>query len=147
MTETVVIASADGHEFRVPAAVAKMSRVVGDMLQDLDDPGAAVPVSVSSKTLGVVLHMCTDRVVNSKPADDPSFKEVVAGLDREDKYDLLVAANYLDVKFVLEAGAKHIASLIEGKTVEEMREVLGVENDFTPQEEEELRRENQWAFE
>lgn len=34
-----------------------------------------------------------------------------------------------------------------GKTPEEIRKTFNIRNDFTPEEEEEVRRENQWAFE
>ena len=35
----------------------------------------------------------------------------------------------------------------KGKTPEEIRKTFNIRNDFTPEEEEEVRRENQWAFE
>jgi S-phase kinase-associated protein 1 len=37
--------------------------------------------------------------------------------------------------------------MIKGKTSEEIRETFNIVNDFSPEEEEEIRRENQWAFE
>jgi len=37
--------------------------------------------------------------------------------------------------------------LYAGKTPEEIRKTFNIRNDFTPEEEEEVRRENQWAFE
>lgn len=37
--------------------------------------------------------------------------------------------------------------MIKGKTPEEIRKTFNIKNDFTPEEEEEVRRENQWAFE
>ncbi|MBO8589779.1 hypothetical protein INN88_14385, partial [Staphylococcus aureus] len=33
------------------------------------------------------------------------------------------------------------------RTPEEIRKNFSIKNDFTPEEEEEVRRENQWAFE
>ncbi|XP_026385081.1 SKP1-like protein 1B [Papaver somniferum] len=40
-----------------------------------------------------------------------------------------------------------VADMIKGKTPEEIRKTFNIKNDFTPEEEEEVRRENQWAFE
>ena len=37
--------------------------------------------------------------------------------------------------------------MMKGKTPEKIRKTFNIKNDFTPEEEEEIRRENQWAFE
>jgi S-phase kinase-associated protein 1 len=40
-----------------------------------------------------------------------------------------------------------VADMIKGKIPEEIRKTFNITNDFYPKEEEEVRRENQWAFE
>ena len=40
-----------------------------------------------------------------------------------------------------------VADMIRGKTAEQIRQEFGIKNDFSPEEEEEIRKENQWAFE
>ncbi|WJX45229.1 hypothetical protein P8452_32124 [Trifolium repens] len=40
-----------------------------------------------------------------------------------------------------------VADNIKDKTPEEIRKIFNIKNDFTPEEEEEVRRENSWAFE
>lgn len=55
-------------------------------------------------------------------------------------------ANFLDAALFFEALVERLADMVKGKSVEEMRRVFGIENDFTPEEEEQLRRENAWAF-
>ncbi|WMV14915.1 hypothetical protein MTR67_008300 [Solanum verrucosum] len=42
---------------------------------------------------------------------------------------------------------QEFADRIKGKPIEEIREVFGIVNDYTPEEEEEVRRDNAWAFE
>jgi len=57
------------------------------------------------------------------------------------------AANYLNIKGLLDLTCQTVADMIKGKTPEEIRKTFNIKNDFTPEEEEEVRRENAWAFE
>uniref|UniRef100_A0A0D9WP97 SKP1 component dimerisation domain-containing protein n=1 Tax=Leersia perrieri TaxID=77586 RepID=A0A0D9WP97_9ORYZ len=60
-------------------------------------------------------------------------------------FDLIMAANYLDSKGLLDLTCQSLADLIKDKTPEEVRKMFSIKNDFSP-EEEEIRRENAWAF-
>jgi S-phase kinase-associated protein 1 len=51
----------------------------------------------------------------------------------------------MDIKGLLELACAKVATFIKGKTTEEIRELFGIENDFTPEEEAEIREENKWA--
>ncbi|CAL5210881.1 unnamed protein product [Lathyrus oleraceus] len=62
-------------------------------------------------------------------------------------FELILAANYLDIKSLLDLTSKAIAAMMVGKTPEEIRKMFNIANDFTEEEEEELREENKWAFE
>jgi S-phase kinase-associated protein 1 len=55
------------------------------------------------------------------------------------------AANYLDIKALLDVGCKTVANMIKGKSPDEIRKTFNIQNDFTPEEEEQIRRENEWA--
>lgn len=57
------------------------------------------------------------------------------------------AANYLDIKPLLDVGCKTVANMIKGKSPEEIRKTFNIQNDFTPEEEDQIRRENEWAEE
>ena len=50
----------------------------------------------------------------------------------------LQAANYLDIKGLLDVTCKTVANMIKGKSPEEIRKTFNIKNDFTPQEEEQV---------
>ena len=60
---------------------------------------------------------------------------------------LLQAANYMDIKPLLDLTCAKVASMIKGKTPEQIRKTFNITNDFTPEEEEAVRTENSWAEE
>jgi S-phase kinase-associated protein 1 len=45
----------------------------------------------------------------------------------------------------MDAGCRALADTIKDKSVEEMRAMFGIENDFTPEEEEEIKKQNAWC--
>ena len=152
---SVTLISADSQRFAVDAAVAAQSVTIQNTVEEIggDEP---VPLpNVSGAALARVIEFCTSRASHQDPADpatdarsefDASF---VADLkaDRAMMFDLIMAANYLNIKPLLDLLCRTVAGMISGKTVEEIREMFGIQNDFTPEEEERVRQENQWAFE
>lgn len=41
--------------------------------------------------------------------------------------------------------SKAVANMLRGKSPAEMRKLLNIQNDFSPEEEEQIRRESEWA--
>lgn len=67
-------------------------------------------------------------------------------VDQVTLFELILAANYLNIKSLLDLTCMTVAEMIKGKTPEEIRKTFNIKNDFTPEEEEEVKRENLWAF-
>ncbi|CAN1226666.1 SKP1-like protein 1A [Linum perenne] len=129
------------------------SQTIKHMIED-DCAGEAIPLpNVHSKILAKVIEYCKKHVetpkldaVSTSNADD-SLKQWDTDFAKVDQ-----AANYLNIKDLLDLTCQTVADMIKadmikGKSPEEIRKIFNIKNDFTPEEEEEVRRENQWAFE
>ena len=53
----------------------------------------------------------------------------------------------MDIKSLLDLTCAKVASMIKGKTPQEIRETFNITNDFTPEEENQIREENKWCEE
>ena len=58
-----------------------------------------------------------------KTAFDAEYIEEI-GENRQQLYDLILAANYMDVKSLLHLGCAKVASLIKGQPVEKVKDIL-----------------------
>jgi S-phase kinase-associated protein 1 len=68
-------------------------------------------------------------------------------VEQEILFELILAANYMDIKPLLDLTCATVASMIKGKTPEEIRKTFNIVNDFTPEEEAQVREENKWCEE
>ncbi|KAH9120910.1 hypothetical protein LEN26_010901 [Aphanomyces euteiches] len=50
-------------------------------------------------------------------------------------FELILAANYLNIKSLLELACARMSGVMFGKTPEEIREMFGIKEQFTPEEE------------
>ena len=75
------------------------------------------------------------------PEWDAKFVEV----EQEMLFELILAANFMDIKSLLDLTCAKVASMMKGKTPEEIRTCFGIKNDFTPEEEAQVREENKWC--
>ncbi|KAF5373726.1 hypothetical protein D9758_000721 [Tetrapyrgos nigripes] len=63
-------------------------------------------------------------------------------VDQEMLFEIIFAANYLDIKSLLDVGCKTVPNMIKGKTLEEIRKLFNIVHDFTPEEEAQIKKEN-----
>ncbi|WRX13010.1 SKP1 component [Theobroma cacao] len=60
-------------------------------------------------------------------------------IDKDSLYELLLAADYLNIDSLLDRVIKQVADMIKAsRSVEEVRQTFGIKSDFTPEEEEEI---------
>nr|XP_043638989.1 SKP1-like protein 1B [Erigeron canadensis] len=151
--KSIVLKSSDGETFEVDEAVAELSQTIKHMIDD-QCADTAIPLpNVTSKILSKVIEYCKKHVEHKadedKPADDDlkTFDADFVKVEQGTLFDLILAANYLNIKELLDLTCQTVADMIKGKTPDEIRKTFNIKNDYTPEEEEEVRRENAWAFE
>merc|ERR1712179_174444 len=129
---------------------------MGTMLEDLgmeEEDEEVVPLpNVNSAILRKVILWATyhkddpplpeDDENKEKRTDDiSSWDADFLKVDQGTLFELILAANYLDIKGLLDVTCKTAANMIKGKTPEEIRKTFNIKNDFTPSEEEQVRKE------
>lgn len=170
-TTHIVVSSNDARpiEYKLSRAAAKMSGLLKDMLEDQSEgEQTTMPIpNVNGRTLKYVIEYveyhkdapadAIDKPLKGKIEDvvcewdkNYLFKDLVKDHD-EKQHDLLIdvvmAANFLNIKDLLDLTCACIASMIKGKTPEQIRSLFNIENDFTAEEEAKIREENRWCEE
>lgn len=125
-----------------------------------DDEAQEIPLSnVKAQTLARVIEFCrhfkTERMNDiEKPLKSSNMSEIVqewyatyVSVEQDVLFELILAANFMDIKPLLDLTCASVASMIKGKTPEEIRKTFNIVNDFTPEEEAQVREENKWCEE
>ncbi|MCO5547358.1 hypothetical protein L7F22_000807 [Adiantum nelumboides] len=155
--KTVKLKSADNEVFEVELEVALQSQVIKDTVDDMDCSAVPLPLpNISSAELAKILEFCRyhhhhplQQQQQAAAAGTPAsayHKQFLSSLTKKDLFGLMLAANYLDIASLLDVLCGRVANKIKKMTPEEVRKYFGIANDFTPEEESQVRRENQWAF-
>jgi len=139
-TGTVKLISKDKKEFTVEKKFAQISTLVKTTLEQ-DTSATEVPIpGVTSAILAKVIeymehHKGTEPPIIPKPLRSKEMKMVCSdswdaayidkiGDTRQDLYDLILAANYMDIKSLLHLGCAKVASLIKGQPLEKIKDIL-----------------------
>lgn len=155
----ITLVSNDGVAIQVERQVAERSMLIVNMLDDLGEAaGTEVPIpNVNESVLKKVIEWCEhhkndppaaaedDSDNRKKTTDIEEWDQKFMQVDQEMLFEIILASNYLDIKPLLDVGCKTVANMIKGKSPEEIRKTFNITNDFTPEEEDQIRRENEWA--
>ncbi|URD84139.1 SKP1-like protein [Musa troglodytarum] len=130
-------------------AVANQSETIKNLISDMEDnvDEFVVPLlNVSGLVLAKVIQYWKQHAeVNDKEQLD-AFDRLFVDMQKELLFDALIAVNFLESRPLLILLCKAIADNVKDMPVEEVREYFSIENDFTEEEEQTVRAENQWAF-
>jgi S-phase kinase-associated protein 1 len=166
-----ILISQDGEKFEVSRGVIDLSELLKTMAneeqgnvddEEEDEPALPeIPVpNVKANVLAKVLEFGNMHVEDPLPAIPrplrtplladsvpKRYADFVDGLDQDMIFELILAANYLDMTPLLELTCATVAAMIKGKTPEEIRRQFNIRNDFTPEEERAVCEEVKWSEE
>lgn len=166
--EKITLVSQEGDKFNIPKKVALMSELVKTMItttededENEEDNNQEIPlINMKSVVLAKVIEFCKYHTENGpmkdieKPLKSPNMEEVVdewdasyISVNQELLFEIILGANYMDIKSLLDLSCAKVASMIKGKSPEEIRKTFNIVNDFTPEEEALVREENKWCEE
>lgn len=155
----ITLVSSDGEKFQVTEKAARRSILVKGIIDDYpDDPEVPLHNVKSSILTKIITYLEQYAEVEPKEIEKPlpsnNYNECVDAwdfqfidLELEVIFELILAANYMDIKSLMELASSKVASIIKGKSPEEIRKTFNIQNDFTPEEENQIREENQWCLE
>jgi len=148
-TGPIKLVSNDQKEFTLKKQFAYISVVVKTSAEQ-DSTVTDLPLNVKGDILALIVdymnhHEGTEPPIVEKPLRSKVMKDVVKdvwdadfidriGENRQQLYDLVLAANYLDIKALMHLGCAKVASLIKGQPLEKIREILvkGTKLEGTP---------------
>uniref|UniRef100_A0A0D3DUG0 SKP1 component POZ domain-containing protein n=1 Tax=Brassica oleracea var. oleracea TaxID=109376 RepID=A0A0D3DUG0_BRAOL len=142
--------SSDGFLFVVDEAVVLQSVILSPMVQDCASREYPI-TNVTGKILKLVIEYCKNHVVvdggDSSSSSSDALKKwddkFITQMDLSTVYDLLMAANYLNIKGLFDLACQRVADVIAAcKDHKEIRAMFGLVNDFTAEEEAEVLKEN-----
>ena len=154
--------SQEGEKFVVNSEVANLSGLVQTMIDNdaPEDEAQEIPLqSVKTATLAKVIEFCNHYIEEpmkeiSTPIKSNDMAKIVeewyasfVNIEKVDLYDLILAANYMDIKPLLDLSCCTIAAMIKGKTPEEIAAHFECTREFIPCDEAKVREENKWVEE
>ncbi|OUM66425.1 hypothetical protein PIROE2DRAFT_53572 [Piromyces sp. E2] len=138
MTEIKVnLESSDGKVFKIDKDIAIKSQLINNMLEDVDESdNENIPLpNVTGDILEKVIEYCEhhrDDKFDEYDYDDEENKDswdqeyLESFKTKEQLFDTALAANYMDIKTLLNLTCRHIADNIRGKTADDIREYFNI---------------------
>ena len=152
----VTLISSDNEKFEISSKAAKRSTVVNNVLEsypeDSEIPIPNVKSNILKKIIEYLNHYENEEPLTIIKPLKNNFKDCVSewdynfvNQDQNTIFEIILGANYMDIKPLLEVSCAKIASMINGKTTEEIRKTFDIQNDFTPEEEKQIQEEDKYV--
>jgi S-phase kinase-associated protein 1 len=158
MDKMLTLVSSEGEKMQISAKAAQRSqmikRIIDDFPNETEIPLNNVKSNILKKIKEYLDHyQDTDPKEIERPLASQNYQECVdpwdfefINVDLDLIFEIMLASNYMDIKPLLELATSKVASIIKGKTPEEIRKTFNIQKEFTPEEQQQIREENQWCL-
>jgi S-phase kinase-associated protein 1 len=142
VSQNVTLTSKNDEPFEIDRQFATISKLVKAAVESDPDASYVKIPGVDGRILKLVVeymnhHKGTEPELIPKPLRSKNMKDVVSdpwdaefidriGVDKQQLYDLVLAANYMDIASLLHLGCAKVASFIKGQPLEKIKEILSV---------------------
>ncbi|CAG9462014.1 unnamed protein product [Pedinophyceae sp. YPF-701] len=137
--EISLITNKDNQEFRLKRSAAEQSKMVANMIEDTP-AGEHIPIqNVTGSIMAKVIEWMNYHA--GKPEEDEAEdwnEDFLKQVPKDTIFEIMLAANYLDIDALVDFCAKTVAGMIKGKTTEELRKLFDIKSDWTQEEEEKI---------
>ncbi|KAL4637973.1 hypothetical protein ACB092_03G117500 [Castanea dentata] len=141
MALKLTLRSSDNEIFEIEERVGVQSLAIKNLVDDGCTKNIIPLPNLDGKTLAK----------DNKKEEKEKLKKYEAeflDVDQDFLFHLIIAANFLNIKNLLDKSCEKVANMIKGKKkTNEICKAFSIKNDFTAEEEAEILRKNFWVFE
>ena len=159
MSEITIVTS-DGKKFKADFNAMKVCKPIEEFYKDNQMDTEIILQEVKSDTLARIIEFCVQYCNKSTPTIEKPLKtnklsdaikdewlESKLKLSLNELYELISACDYLELKSLEDFAACAVAVRIVGKDVDDIRKEFGINKDYTPSEEAEIKEFFSWSEE
>jgi len=142
-TITLLSSGDNPAKLEVAKEFALMSKLVANIVEGDQDATEINVKQVDAETLTLIVnylkhHKGTEPAEIAKPirsvkmekiVEDPWDAKFINDLAKRQLFQLILGANYMDCKSLLHLGCAKVATMIKGKSPEEIKQILGEEEE------------------
>jgi S-phase kinase-associated protein 1 len=149
----ITLISSEGVEININKKAAMIMKTIESALEDSTTDLHLIPIgNIEEPILRKIVEYAEYIYLNDskQTKNDPERETYInnyLNIEHQELYKLIEGANFLNFTELLDLACENIASQIRGKSVEEIRTHFKIKNDFTPEDEEKLKKEFEWCQE
>ena len=148
MNHYLILVSSDNQKIEIDSESAQKSHLLKGLMTDFNSSQEPIPIpDIKADILNKVVEYLTYYKGKNpkdipKPMPSDNLSEIIDewdvkfinGIELDSVFDLINAANYMDIPSLLDLSCAKIASLLKGKTAQEIRTMFNIECDLTEEE-------------